>query len=145
MAKTSHEFTIRQFIFPEDYEGVVRVWETSGPGIHMSPSDQPSEIRKKLLRDPELFLVAEKDHQIVGTVIGGYDGRRGMMYHLAVDPICRRMGIATALLKELEVRLKKLGCIKCYLLVVPENYDAINFYAQNGWQQMQLSIFGKEL
>ncbi len=41
------------------------------------------EIKKKLQRDPDLFL-QEIDNEIVGTIIGGYDGRRGMIYHLAV-------------------------------------------------------------
>ena len=61
-------------------------------GVHVGRSDTPAEIEKKLARDPDLFLVAECEQQIIGSVIGGYDGRRGMIYHLAVDGIIPRAG-----------------------------------------------------
>ena len=67
-----------------DYPAVLALWQTAGPGIHVSPSDTPPELERKLRRDPELFLAAETDDQLVGTVLGGFDGRRGMVYHLAV-------------------------------------------------------------
>ena len=50
----------------------------------MGRSDTLAEITKKVQRDPDLFLVAEADGRLIGSVIGGFDGRRGMIYHLAV-------------------------------------------------------------
>ena len=73
-------------------------------------SDTPAEIEKKLTRDPDLFLVAEHDNKIIGTVIGGFDGRRGLLYHLAVDGSFRGQGIGTLLLSEVESRLRLKGC-----------------------------------
>jgi ribosomal protein S18 acetylase RimI-like enzyme len=112
--------------------------------VHLGRSDTPEEIQKKLQRDPDLFLVAEADNQIVGTVIGGFDGRRGMVYHLAVSEACRRLGVGTALMDELERRLKAKGCLKAYLMVVPDNDDAPSFYEKCGWQVMDVKIFAKE-
>ena len=82
-----NHFSIREFHFPEDYDAARRLWEGAGPGIHIRRSDEPGEIQKKLQRDPDLFLVAEADGQLIGTVLGGFDGRRGMVYHLAVAGI----------------------------------------------------------
>lgn len=136
---------IRQFNFNTDYQAVIHLWENAGPGIHVRRSDAPNEISKKLERDPDLFLVAEVAGNIVGSVLGGYDGRRGMMYHLAVDPSDRRLGIGEALMSELEVRLRSKGCIRYYLLVTTDNQNAINFYEKRGWERLNLYAYGKDL
>ena len=60
------------------------MWEGIEKGVRVGRSDTPTEIERKLTRDPDLFLVAEVDGRIIGSVIGGFDGRRGMIYHLAI-------------------------------------------------------------
>ena len=108
-------------------------------------SDTETEIKKKLARDPDLFLVAEADTDLVGTVIGGFDGRRGLVYHLAVAPDFRRKGVATLLMHEVERRLRDKGCLRCYLLVRPENTDAKRYYGKSGWTLLDDLLFSKDL
>ena len=140
------ELHIREFHHPEDYPSARLLWENAGDGIQLRPSDDPEEIRKKLQRDPDLFLVAEADGTMVGTVIGGFDGRRGMVYHLAVAEPYRKQGIGEMLMDELERRLKAKGCIRCYLLVTVENESAMRFYKKRGWAHMKnVYTFGKDL
>ena len=140
------EFHIREFQYPVDYLAVRRLWENAGTGIQLRRSDDPDEIRKKLLRDPDLFLVAEENGEILATVLGGFDGRRGMVYHLAVKPPNRKKGIGRQLMAELERRLKAKGCIRSYLLVTLENQNAMHFYEQNGWKRMDnVQTYGKDL
>lgn len=136
---------IRPFRYEHDYPRVYALWETAGDGIHLRRSDEPAEIQKKLERDPDLFLVAEIDGQIVGSVIGGFDGRRGMMYHLAVAGSHRRQGIGTQLVEALEQRLREKGCIRYYLLVTKDNTEAIRYYENHGWSRMDLYAYGKDL
>jgi ribosomal protein S18 acetylase RimI-like enzyme len=136
---------IRQFSFTSDYQAVLALWQEAGPGIHVRRSDKPQEIQKKLQRDPDLFLVAEIGGRIVGSVLGGFDGRRGMMYHLAVAHEQRRKGIGGALMDELEGRLRAKGCIRYYLLVTSDNQEALRFYEARGWQRMDLYAYGKDL
>jgi ribosomal protein S18 acetylase RimI-like enzyme len=138
-------FSIREFRFPEDYAAVTDLWANSGPGVQVRRSDQPEEIRKKMQRDPDLFLVAERAGEIVGTVMGGFDGRRGMVYHLAVRHELRKQGIGAVLMEELEARLRAKGCIRSYLLVTTENENAARFYEQRGWERMDLFVYGKDL
>jgi ribosomal protein S18 acetylase RimI-like enzyme len=141
----SSNIQIREFRFPQDYEGALSLWENMETGIKVGPSDSLVEVEKKLQRDPDLFLVAELNSQIVGTVIGGYDGRRGMIYHLAVPAELRNQGIATQLLFEVEKRLISKGCLKSYLLVFADNLEAIQFYEHRGWREMKEDlILGKE-
>jgi ribosomal protein S18 acetylase RimI-like enzyme len=108
-------------------------------------SDTPEEIRKKVDHDPDLFLVAEEQARVVGAVMGGYDGRRGIVYHLAVRPEARRKGWGAALMAELEARLRTRGCLKYYLLVTPENLQAVEFYRRQGWSVMDMTLMGKEI
>ncbi len=124
---------IREFDFETDYNRVIDLWQTIEIGMHIGPSDAPEEIKKKLERDPDLFLVSELNGEVTGTVIGGFDGRRGMIYHLAVHRNYRRKGIGQALLAEVEKRLQAKGCIKCLLLVVENNQAAMRFYEETGW------------
>ena len=137
--------SIREFRYPDDYPAVIDLWQNAGPGIHVRRSDQPEGIELKLQRDPDLFLIAEADGQMVGAVLGGFDGRRGMMYHLAVAKSHRRQGIGLALMEELERRLRAKGCIRYYLLVTKDNESAVKFYEDYGWQRMPLFIYGKDL
>jgi len=137
---------IREFQYPEDYPAARFLWENAGPGIQLGRSDDPVEIQKKLQRDPDLFLVAEADGKMLGTVVGGFDGRRGMVYHLAVIELFRKQGIGELLMDELERRLKEKGCIRCYLLITVENERAMHFYETRGWACMKnIFTYGKVL
>ena len=138
--------TVRQFNLEQDYTKVRALWETSGTGIRLRRSDSFEEIEKKLQRDPDLFLVAETAGRIVGTVLGGFDGRRGMMYHLAVTGGYRNRGIGSMLVDKLEEILLAKGCLRYYLLVTKDNQEAIRFYEGRGWKRMDdLYAYGKDL
>ncbi len=128
-----------------DLEAVLDVWRAAGPGIQLGRSDSPEEIQKKLSRDPDLFLVAEDRGRIIGAVMGGYDGRRGLVYHLAVLPEARHRGLGSKLMAELEQRLRAKGCVKYYLLVTPDNPLVLEFYRRLGWSVMDITLLGKEL
>lgn len=139
------KFQIREFIFDQDYEPVLRLWGDIESGMQVGRSDSREEIKRKLERDPDLFLVTEMGNEIIGTIIGGFDGRRGMVYHLAVSQNYRRRGVAADLLAEVEKRLQAKGCVKVYLLVLDDNAAAIQFYEECGWKhQAHDLIFSKE-
>jgi ribosomal protein S18 acetylase RimI-like enzyme len=142
----SSSFQIREFRFPSDYESVYTLWESMEKGVRVGRSDTVAEIKKKLARDPDLFLVAESEGNIIGSVIGGYDGRRGLIYHLAVATGFRGNGIGSCLMEEVESRLRAKGCLKCYLLVTNDNPEAEAYYQQRGWLPMDsVQLYGKEL
>lgn len=137
---------IREFQMA-DYDAVTELWQRAGDGIHLRRSDTRQEIAKKLQRDPDLFIVLEHDGSLAGAVMGGFDGRRGFVYHLATDPRFRCLGVAARLMEALEARLRAKGCLKAYLLVTNDNQEAQQYYLKRGWEDMTtaLRIFGKEL
>lgn len=136
---------IREFDLSRDFEAVLALWRAAAPGVNVGPSDTREELAKKLARDPDLFLVMEDEEHIVASVIGGFDGRRGMVYHLAVAADQRGRDLGTALMTELEARLRAKGCRKYYLLVKPDNLGVVAFYRKLGWGEMPLTILGKEI
>jgi ribosomal protein S18 acetylase RimI-like enzyme len=95
-----------------------------------------AELAAKLARDPELFLVAEAGGVVAGVVLGTFDGRRGWILRLAVDPVRRRQGIASELVAELEARFRALGCPRVNLLVMPDNAAGLRFWQALGYLPM---------
>ena len=129
----------------EEYDAVRALWEQYPNELGIGRSDTREEIAKKLAHDPDLFIVAEDEGKIIGTVIGGFDGRRGLIYHLAVDRAYRGQGLGRALMAEVERRLLAKGCLRVYLMVKVENLDVIDYYKQQGWGPMTVTILAKNL
>ena len=143
---TVSSIQIREFRFPADYPSVYELWGSMEKGVKVGRSDTLPEIEKKIGRDPDLFLVAESEGCIVGSVIGGFDGRRGLIYHLAVAASFREKGVGSRLMDEVESRLRLKGCLKCYLMVVEGNTEAESYYQRRGWTRMDdVHLFGKKL
>jgi ribosomal protein S18 acetylase RimI-like enzyme len=136
---------VRPFVM-DDYPVVLTLWRDAGPGLTLRPSDEPEEVAKKLERDPDLFLIAEEEDQVVGVIMGAWDGRRGWIHHLAVLANNRKQGIGSALLNEVESRLKAKGCLKVNLMVHKENTAAQGLYRRLGYNDMSsILLMGKEL
>lgn len=114
-------------------------------GLELRPSDTKEELEKKLSRDPELFVVAEDEGEIVGSAIGGFDGRRGFIYHLAVAPERQGEGIGKALVDHVTEGLKRIGCIRLLLLVDEENTNAQAFYHALDFRSNRMVVMSKNL
>lgn len=138
---------IREFVFERDYAAAIALWDSAGPGVRVGRSDTPEKLRQKLAHDPDLCLVAEVGGRLVGTVLGGFDGRRGMVYHLAVAAGWRGQGLGTALMTALETRLRAKGCGRCYLMVAPgpASDGVLAFYQRQGWDLMDVYMLAKNL
>ena len=136
--------TVEEFTM-EDYPVVHVLWQRGD--LWMRPSDGPEATLLKLTRDPGLFLVArDTGARVVGTVMGGWDGRRAYIYHLAVAPERRRQGIADALMDELEARFRELGALKAKLQILVENDSSRAFFARRGYLlEGDCEPWGKEL
>jgi ribosomal protein S18 acetylase RimI-like enzyme len=136
---------VREFSMA-DHDAVLGLWQGAGAGVPVRPSDGPDGIRLKLTRDPDLFLVACAGEEIVGTVMGGWDGRRAYLYHLTVRPDHRRQGVATRLLEAVEDRMRARGALKVKCQVFVDNAAALAFFrARNYEVEVGLHPVGKEL
>jgi ribosomal protein S18 acetylase RimI-like enzyme len=116
-----------------DRESLIALW------ANVFPDDPPwnapaSMIDAKLAVQPELLLVGECESRIVGAIMGGYDGVRGWLHHLAVAPESRRRGFASQLVHAAETGLRKLGCSKINLQVRESNREVVAFYRALGYE-----------
>jgi ribosomal protein S18 acetylase RimI-like enzyme len=102
-------------------------------------------IQRKLKTQPELFLVGEIARNIIATVLAGYDGVRGWIYHLAVAHHYQRKGFGRAMMQAAEERLRDMGCPKINLQVRSDNAEVIEFYKHIGYQIEDRVSFGKRL
>jgi ribosomal protein S18 acetylase RimI-like enzyme len=128
----------------EDTPDVVALWsEVFG---YEAPHNAPATvIGKKLAVQRELFFVADEGGRVVGTVMGGYDGHRGWIYSLAVEPQCRRRGVGRMLVQHLERALVDLGCLKINLQVLAGNAAVAGFYERLGYKVEPRISMGKIL
>jgi ribosomal protein S18 acetylase RimI-like enzyme len=127
-----------------DYSLVRDLWKTAG--LVIRPGDELEDVKLKLQRDPDLFLVAELEGEIVGSVVGGWDGRRGWIYHLAVKPERQRKGIGARLVHEVEKRLVAKGAKKVNAQVYKSNERSSAFFKAIGYEtHADLIMVGKFL
>src|SRR5262245_21113588 len=109
-----------------DQQAVIGLWNEVLPD--RAPHNDPATaIRKKLAVERALFLVADVAETVVGTVMGGYDGHRGWVYAVAVEPQHRSQGIGGSLIRRLEEALAERGCLKVNLQVRVSNAEVIAF------------------
>lgn len=128
----------------EDQEGVVGLWREVFPDA--PPRNDPGrDIARKLEVQPDLFLVAVADGQIAGTVMAGFDGHRGWVHLVAVDPRYRRRGVGSAMMQRAEALLDELGCPKLNLQVRPTTPEVVGFYESLGFQVEERISMGKIL
>jgi len=134
---------IREFKI-DDYPIVRDLWQAAG--LILRPGDELEDVKLKLQRDSDLFLVAIQDDMIVGSVMGGWDGRRGWIYHLAVKPEHQRKGIGVGLVREVEKRLVAKGARKVNAQVYKWNEQSSEFFKAIGYEsQPDLIMIGKQL
>ena len=114
-----------------DYDQVLALWE-SAPGVHVGPSDDREGIRRYLRRNPGMSLVAKEGRRVVGAILCGHDGRRGVLHHLAVADSHRRRGIGRALVERGLKCLKKAGIRRSFIFVLSSNKGALAFWKKLG-------------
>ena len=119
-------------MFVEDYEDALSLWQRC-PGVGLSDADQHCAISRFLKHNPKLSYVARSDGKLVGTCLCGSDGRRGYLYHLAVDPQVRRQGIGKQLVEKTLQVLQERGIHKCHIMVYSQNTLGLAFWKQTGW------------
>jgi ribosomal protein S18 acetylase RimI-like enzyme len=128
---------------PHDEEYVVQLWTDCGLVV---PWNNPHrDIQRKLKIQPEMFLVACSDGQIIATVMAGYDGHRGWINYLAVHPQYQHSGIGRRMMDEAESRLRAAGCPKINLQVRSKNTTVIEFYERIGFKTDDVVSLGKRL
>jgi len=127
----------------QDKGEVIDLWKQCGL---VAPQNNPEkDIARKLKVDPDLFLVGYTDVGIVATVMGGYEGHRGWINYLAVQPAEQRKGYGQQLMRSVESLIENKGCPKINLQVRDTNTEIIAFYKALGYKLDKVVGLGKRL
>jgi ribosomal protein S18 acetylase RimI-like enzyme len=116
----------------EEVGAVLELWRQADatPGV----TDNANDLRRTVVESQAHVLVAEAEGQVVGSIIGTFDGWRGNIYRLAVHPDHRRQGIARALVAEVEKRLAQQGAKRITALVEKDHPWAMSFWEAVGYR-----------
>lgn len=138
------DIQIRKMLI-NDYPSAYTLWQNL-PGIGLSSADSERSLCAFLVKNPETCFVAESAGILVGTVLGGNDGRRGYLYHLAVHPDYRKQGLGKKLVQASLDALAAQGIEKCHIFVLADNQEGLKFWRKTGWEQREdILILSKSL
>lgn len=119
----------------DDYEAATELWRRV-EGIEIAEGDDRESIIQFLKRNPGLSRAAIDGSNIVGVSLCGNDGRRGHIYHLAVDPKYQGRGLGKRLVNECLERLRKMGIQRAIILVANDNSRGREFWLRSGWEEL---------
>jgi len=116
-----------------DWDGVAEVWKNHEG---TNPVDDSVEgFTRYLKRNPTTSFVAEDNGRIVGTILAGHDGRRGIFHHVSIIPEYRKQGTGRMLVESAMEALKKEGITKVLLVVFEHNENGNAFWEHMGFTE----------
>jgi len=137
-------FTTRAFRI-DDYEAAVQLWSRV-EGVEIAEGDLPEEIEQFLSQNQDLSRVAQDGDKIIGAVLCGHDGRRGYIYHLAVEPAYQKRGLARKLVAECLDGLRRARLRRVLILVAADNPVGQAFWRRCGWEDVsEVNVMGIDL
>jgi ribosomal protein S18 acetylase RimI-like enzyme len=119
-----------------DYAGALRLWRRV-KGVEIAEGDDKRGVAQFLARNPGLSRVAVDGSAIVGVVLCGHDGRRGHIYHLAVDPAYQGKKLGSRLVDECIKALRQTGMKRAIILVAEDNLQGVKFWKRQGWEEIR--------
>ena len=126
-----------------DLDQLVSLWHRCG--LVQGAKDPVADIARKMRAQPDGLLVGEVDGRVVAAAMVGYDGHRGSINYVAVDPDVRHFGYGRLILQKAEDLLREQGCPKINLLVRKSNLSVVDFYKALGFEIDDVVSMGKRL
>ncbi len=132
------EIQTREFLI-NDYETAVELWKRV-EGLDIAEGDDRESIRRFLGQNRGLSRVATNGSTIVGAALCGHDGRRGYIYHLAVDPAYQGRQLGKRLVEECLDGLRRAGLERANILVAKDNPRGRDFWRRTGWEELDGAV-----
>jgi ribosomal protein S18 acetylase RimI-like enzyme len=123
---------IRDFL-AVDYESLISLWKRSQLPYRPMGRDSKDRIVREIDRTNAVFLIAEMDGEVIGSVFGTHEGRKGWINRLAVLPAYRMRGIAARLVAEVERRLTEQGIDIIACLIEEWNTVSMEVFEKLGY------------
>ena len=115
---------------PRDAESILRFWNDSAAS--MRSTDDVEYVRRATTNPAAVLLLAVED-EIIGSLLGTFDGWRGNMYRLVVHPQRRRQGVGRQLVRQMERVFAQWGVRRVNVLVEIDRPTAMAFWSAVGY------------
>ena len=122
-----------------DYDAAVELWQRV-EGLEIAEGDDKESVAQFLARNLGLSRLATDGSRMVGVALCGHDGRRGHIYHLAVDPAYQGCGLGKRLLDECLEGLRRAGLKRVIIMVADDNPRGRKFWKRCGWEEIPGAI-----
>ncbi len=117
----------------DSYNQVHKLWRKAG--ISVGSSDSKEELEKMLKRNPNLFLIGKRHDKVIAVIMGGFDGRRGYVHHLAIDSDYQKKGYGRMMMDKIHNIFLQMGVHKVHLFIEKTNIEVVSFYESMGWEK----------
>jgi N-acetylglutamate synthase len=134
----SGKIEVREFSI-DDYDAAIELWQRV-EGLEIAEGDDREGVAQFLGRNPGLSRVATDGSAIIGVALCGHDGRRGHIYHLAVDPAYQGRGLGKRLLDESLADLRRIGVKRVIIMVADNNPIGRQFWKRSGYEEISGAI-----
>lgn len=122
-----------------DFPKLYTFWKKAGLTLAKFNREK-QEFNSLLKHNPKSTLILEENGKMIGAVIGAYNGRRGWIYHLAIDKKYQKKGFGSFLYKTVEKKLKDQGATKILLGVDYSKLKITSFYTKHGFTVMNDAV-----
>ena len=137
---------LKYFEMRKGHFGLVKEFWERTDGIKLTVGDSEDEFGSYLRRNKGMSFICKDGRIIIGTILCGHDGRRGFIYHLAVDKNYRNMSVAKTLIDKSIKVLRSQGIKRCMLMADNINESAKSFWTKMNWRKRDdLQMFSIDL
>ncbi|MCD4797110.1 MAG: GNAT family N-acetyltransferase [Candidatus Cloacimonetes bacterium] len=126
------ELTIKKMKI-SDYDALIKLWNEAGLPYRPKGRDRKEKITKELENPNAIFLVAVFREEIIGSIFGTHDGRKGWINRLAISPPHRKLGLAQKMIEEVEKKLTELGIEIIACMIEDWNNSSMKLFEKVGY------------
>lgn len=116
-----------------DYGEIINVWLSAGLDFKPKGRDNKEKIAREIADSHCAFFGLFEDDRMVGVGIANFDGRRGWINRVAVDPDYRGAGLAGEIIAKCETFLEQQGALVICALIEDINYPSISCFQKAGY------------
>ena len=127
------DLKIRKYV-NEDYNSLIELWKISSLPYRPKGRDSREELVRQNKLDCSIFLVAEAEERLIGSLFGSHDGRKGWINRLAVHPDFQQQNIGTKLVDKVEKLFEKAGIGIFACLIEEENEVSKKVFQRLGYK-----------
>ena len=120
----------------DDFQVLFTLWKDVGLQLYPE-QDEQVRFESMVTLNPDLcILLEDNDGKVIGSILGGFDGRTASVHRLAIHPSLQKKGMGSDLLRELEQALRARGVKKLSAQIHITNTAVVPFYEKHGFNEM---------